>query len=160
MAPGPAETAAARVRERLPGSVTTDFGAPGAIGEWDREPAAAPELERGRRLLRTAWRMLEEQVAAAPAELTKGPRGGGRDRDRLRDHVLGADVEYARRLGLPALAAMASGPAVDQLRELVWDALGAPAPRAEPRRWSQRYYLRRACWHVLDHLWELQDRTP
>ena len=25
--------------------------------------------------------------------------------------------------------------------------------------WSRRYFLRRTAWHVLDHAWELEDKT-
>jgi len=25
--------------------------------------------------------------------------------------------------------------------------------------WSARYFLRRATWHVLDHVWEIEDRS-
>src|SRR5438105_15635961 len=34
------------VVERLPGSATTDFGAPGAIGAWDRRGLTAREAQR------------------------------------------------------------------------------------------------------------------
>jgi hypothetical protein len=28
-------------------------------------------------------------------------------------------------------------------------------------RWTPRYFVRRAAWHVLDHAWEIEDRlTP
>ena len=26
------------------------------------------------------------------------------------------------------------------------------------KRWSPRYFVRRDAWHVLDHLWEIEDR--
>ncbi len=26
-------------------------------------------------------------------------------------------------------------------------------------RWSQRYLVRRDAWHVLDHAWELEDKS-
>ncbi|HEX9977438.1 MAG TPA: hypothetical protein VGB41_02310 [Acidimicrobiia bacterium] len=35
-------------------------------------------------------------------------------------------------------------------------------PAEGPRggvRWPSRYAIRRAAWHVLDHAWELEDRT-
>ena len=25
---------------------------------------------------------------------------------------------------------------------------------------SIRYFVRRSAWHVLDHTWEIEDRTP
>jgi hypothetical protein len=43
------------------------------------------------------------------------------------------------------------------------NALASGAPLADPRRtkkpWSPRYGVRRAAWHVLDHAWEIQDRS-
>jgi hypothetical protein len=44
--------------------------------------------------------------------------------------------------------------------ELV-EVLGRPsdgAPLVE-RGWPARYAVRRIVWHVLDHLWEMQDRA-
>jgi hypothetical protein len=26
--------------------------------------------------------------------------------------------------------------------------------------WAPRYLIRRTAWHVLDHAWELEDKTP
>ena len=48
---------------------------------------------------RRPGRAFDEIAAATPAELRKGPRGGGRDRqqDDL-DHVIGAETAYARKL--------------------------------------------------------------
>jgi hypothetical protein len=34
-----------------------------------------------------------------------------------------------------------------------------PSPRGG-KRWTPRYFVRRSVWHVLDHAWELEDRTP
>jgi hypothetical protein len=34
-------------------------------------------------------------------------------------------------------------------------------PAVGPRggkRWTARYFVRRAAWHVLDHAWEIEDR--
>ena len=30
--------------------------------------------------------------------------------------------------------------------------------RSGGARWTPRYFVRRAAWHVLDHAWELEDR--
>ena len=35
-------------------------------------------------------------------------------------------------------------------------------PETGPRggkRWSARYFVRREAWHVLDHAWEIEDRS-
>ena len=32
-------------------------------------------------------------------------------------------------------------------------------PRNTKRPWSVRYTVRRSAWHVLDHAWEIEDRS-
>ena len=63
--------------------------------------------------MEAGWELFDLVVAGAPASLRKGPRGGGRDRDAIADHVIGAEAEmYARKLGLrlarPALGDVAT----------------------------------------------------
>ncbi len=84
------------VVERIEGNGTTDFGAPGKVPKADREPFDRSEADRLRDLLQASWDYLDEVVAKAPATLKKGPRGGGRDRDQVYQHVLGAAQGYAR----------------------------------------------------------------
>jgi hypothetical protein len=80
------ETAeAVEVVERLKGGSGTDFGVPSAIAELDRRPVDATEAARLAALVEAAWMTFERIAAAAPVELRKGPRGGGRDRDKLID---------------------------------------------------------------------------
>ena len=158
--PAPA-SATLRVVERLPGSATTDFGAPGAIASRDLEPMSVEEAARQSALLAAAWAGFDGVVAAAPAELRKGPRGGGRDRDAMVGHVLSAEVAYARRLGLRCeQPAPGDRLAVVALRRAIAEGLfsaGGDEP-ASGARWPARYAVRRIAWHVLDHAWELEDR--
>ena len=49
------------------------------------------------RLLEAAWTVFDRVAASAPAELRKGPRGGGRDRDKMIAHVIEAERHYAQR---------------------------------------------------------------
>ncbi|HKO24460.1 MAG TPA: hypothetical protein VJY65_06920, partial [Chloroflexota bacterium] len=73
---------ALHVVARLEGSASyTDFGVPGAILASDREPWREAEAARQIALVRAAWVVFARVAAAAPAELRKGPRGGGSDRD-------------------------------------------------------------------------------
>lgn len=139
------------VTERLPGSATTDFGAPGAVATAERaplEPAAA--ALRGR-LVAASWELFEEVVAGAPAVLRKGPRGGGRDRDAIASHVAAAELAYLRKVGI--------GPGDDltAARERLLTMLsGSERPDAP---WPLAYGLRRIAWHVLDHAWEIEDKS-
>ncbi|HEX2275133.1 MAG TPA: hypothetical protein VHG90_14795 [Acidimicrobiales bacterium] len=150
------------VVERLPGGATTDFGAPQAVAQADRRPLSEAEAERHSALVVAAWAVFDRVVATAPAELRKGPRGGGRDRDAIVDHVLGAEASYARTLGVrhrqPARDDTA---AVSALRDAIAAALRTPSSGEPltPKGWPPRYAARRIAWHVLDHAWEIEDKS-
>jgi hypothetical protein len=146
------------VLERLPGTASTDFGAPGEIPDSDRSPLKPADLKRLVGLLSACWTVFDRVVATAPAELRKGPRGGGRDRDKIAAHVLGAGVGYVSRLGVRrAEPAVGDAAAIAAHREAI---LKAVESSAQDSRWPPRYVVRRAAWHVLDHAWEIQDRIP
>ena len=149
--------------ERRPGSATTDFGAPGTPAEVDLEPLTRAQAARLADLVRASWVVFDRVVASTPATLRKGPRGGGRDRDAIVDHVLGAEVGYARTLGLRHRQPAADDrDAVEAVRESVEAAIRtARAPRSPdpPKAWPYRYAARRFAWHALDHAWEMEDRT-
>jgi len=151
-----------RVIERLAGSASTDFGVPAAIAKRDTTSVPAAEGKRLASLVQAAWAVYERILAAAPAELRKGPRGGGRDRDKIADHVLAAEGAYVRKLGLRL-----EPPARDDRRGLaefraaITQTLQRPStgsPLVE-KGWPQRYAARRIAWHALDHAWEIQDRS-
>lgn len=150
------------VVERVPGNGTTDFGAPGVVAERDREPVGRREAEKMVALLAAAWRVFERAAAQAPAELRKGPRGGGRDRDKMVWHVVESEFGYARMLGIKhRVPEPGDTAAVAAMREEVTAVLGRPSdggPLA-PKGWPARYAARRFAWHVLDHLWEMEDRS-
>ena len=150
-----------RVVEQLQGSATTDFGAPAAAAGRDEAPLGGAEAERVLALLKAAWAVFHQVASAAPAELRKGPRGGGRDRDKIIDHVLGAEASYARKLGVKhRQPAMDDDAAIAALRDAVLAVLdpsdGTPLV---PKGWLPRYAARRFAWHALDHAWEIQDRS-
>jgi hypothetical protein len=150
------------VVERLPGSGSTDFGAPGAVAERDREPVRRKDTERLAALVEAAWKVFERGVGKAPAELRKGPRGGGRDRDKMVDHVVQSEFSYARMLGVKHRAApFDDTAAVAALRADILAVLREPseAKPAGARGWPTPYAARRIAWHVLDHLWEMEDRA-
>jgi hypothetical protein len=138
---------------RTAGDATTDFGAPSTWGEWDTEdPLPVTEAERLSGLLAACWARFDEIVAGAPGELRKGPRGGGRDRDPIADHVREAERSYGRKLGVRVPPRT---PWDEQRGELL-AALRAGAPGGA---WPVRYGFRRVAWHVTDHAWEIEDKS-
>ncbi len=148
------------VTERLPGDATTDFGAPGKIAEADKLPLAPAEALRRAELMAAAWAVFDQVVAAAPETLRKGPRGGGRDRDAIVAHVREAEWSYARKLGLRLPAPVNAAAAVAQ-QQAILEALCQPSDgtAGTGKAWPPRYATGRIAWHVLDHAWEIEDRT-
>ncbi len=157
------------VAERVPGGPATAFAAPecrrpvpqitAAADRAAVTPAAARRLAG---LVTAVWAAFDQIAAASPAELRKGPRGGGRDRDQIIGHVIGAETAYARKLGIK-LKQPAPGDtaAIGQLREAIAAMVGAPSDGTPvvPGGWTTRYAARRIAWHLLEHAWEMQDRA-
>jgi hypothetical protein len=141
------------VVERVKGSFDTDFGVPGGEAAPDRDPLSRQEAEKLAGLLTASWTIFDRVVAAAPPALRKGPRGGGRDRDAIRDHVIGAESMYARKLGIRPPQTTVR----EAMREAVRSATGTPP--VPDKGWPVRYAVRRAAWHELDHAWEIEDRS-
>jgi hypothetical protein len=150
------------VVEQVPGGATTAFGAPEITAAAERLPVTAAAATRIASLVTAAWSVFDAVVAESPAVLRKGPRGGGRDRDKMVDHVLGAEASYARMIGLklkqPEIGDIE---AVEAQRLAIAAVLGAPSDGnpVRPGGWTTRYAARRIAWHVLDHAWEMQDRA-
>src|SRR3954467_13984013 len=68
-----------QVVERTGGASGTEFGVPSAITDLDRTPMDNADAGRLVRVLEAVWTVFDQVAASAPAELRKGPRGGGRD---------------------------------------------------------------------------------
>jgi hypothetical protein len=156
----PPEVDGFEIVERIPGGGATDFGALDKGAKADEVPLAPGETDRLAALVQAAWEVFDEVAAGAPAELRKGPRGGGRDRDKIVAHVVGAEASYIRRLGLKASTAGQEVP--DPVwRPAVLERIRSaadPGPLKE-RGWTPRYAARRIAWHVLDHAWEIEDKS-
>jgi hypothetical protein len=161
----PATAPAFEVVERIPwlggkAFSPVDFGALGSAAQRDSEPLIAAQAKRLAALVEAAWGVLDDVVAGAPAELRKGPRGGGRDRDKVFAHVVAAETAYARKLGVrhkepqdrDGIAALRA----DVLAAIAGARAGTPASE---KGWLPRYAARRIAWHVLDHAWEIEDRS-
>ena len=159
----PKDASAFSVVKRLKGNAGTDFGVPSLGLPSDKGPLTAAEIERLTRILGECWSAFDRAAKSAKGlELRKGPRGGGRDLDKMTAHVFEADQAYMAQLGArpPKTASLAA------LHEAMLEALRASAlgrPFAEPRNtknpWTPRYFARRVGWHVLDHAWEIEDRA-
>jgi len=136
----------------VPGNATTDFGAPGMDTPWDTEVITTRDLQRQVTVLQDCWSYFDGVVKTAPEMLTKGPRGGGRDREQVVAHTREAERHYCSALGnrVPPRTPW------NEQRAVVVEALLAGSPGG---KWPPRYSLRRLAWHVLDHAWEIEDKS-
>jgi hypothetical protein len=144
-----------KVVETVTGSGATDFGIPEQVVSSDRRALTGSTAKKWKRLLAASWQHFDDIAANAPSSLRKGPRGGGRDRDAVRLHVLEAEESYGATIGIS--------------RRLDWDdrraqmiAMVEAGSGGEPiagKKWPLRYAVRRIVWHVLDHAWEIEDRS-
>lgn len=165
----PQDISAFVVTERLVGNATTDYGVPALAPAGDARPLAAEELRRLQALLRACWRALDAAAEMAQGKaLRTGPRGGGRSLAGIVEHVFGAEGSYLSSLGGKVSPSADLEPSSRLVREAILATLEASArgeiaergPRGG-KRWSPRYFVRREAWHVLDHVWEIEDRlTP
>jgi hypothetical protein len=161
----------AEVVERLTGGTGTDFGVPSVAPDADERPLDDAELDRQARLLKSSWHAFDtawRKAEKAGVELRKGPRGGGRDLPKLELHVLEAEEAYLGQLGSrhPRMPEATPADRMAVVRETALAALAARAhgtqiadPRQTQRPWVPRYFVRRSAWHVLDHAWEIEDRS-
>jgi hypothetical protein len=152
------------VADRLPGDASTTFGVPGKVHALDHAPIDGDELDRHIALLTASWEVFFEVAGRVTPELRKGPRGGGRDRDAIVAHVVEADRSYARQLDVrtpPYPLDPLDRDAFEAHREAVLAAMPSFADghtRTE-KGWPLRYTIRRMAWHILDHAWEMEDKT-
>jgi hypothetical protein len=157
------------VVERLEGNVTTDFGAPAMIPDADNQEINPLEYEHFKQILLACWKAFDQAVQnAVGRELQKGPRGGGRDLDKIIHHVYEADLGYLRRINWRHQSDQDADPwsELKRSRQAILAALDSAVNDGFPARgprggkiWTPRYYIRRVAWHVLDHAWEIEDRV-
>jgi hypothetical protein len=143
------------VVERHGGGGGTEFGVPSNVTDHDRRRVTKRDGDRLALLVDAAWKTFYSVAKAAPEELRKGPRGGGRNTSKVVEHVVGADEAYAREMGIKLKAP------IEEIRSAMLEVLRQPSdgsPIAD-RRWTPRYAAHRIAWHALDHAWEIEDRS-
>ena len=143
------------VVERGEGGAGTEFGVPGRIADVDRRRTTKAQADRLARIVEAAWAAFASTAAAAPEELRKGPRGGGRNTSKMIGHVAEADGAYAREMGIKLKAP------IEDIRAAMAEALRQPSDGSPlaGRKWTARYAAHRIAWHALDHAWEIEDKS-
>jgi hypothetical protein len=158
-AAGPLEVVEDRV-----GTGSTDFwGISFSPSSTEQGPMSEAELERKITLLRACWMFFDGVAARVSPEMQKGPRGGGRDRDRIISHTIRNESEdFAKQVGLRIPEGGALTPeGLREYREAYVAAMREyNAGKVERRmlRWTLPFLIRHSAFHTLDHAWEMEDK--
>ena len=151
------------VTEDRVGTGSTDFwGISFSPSGLEHEPMEDTALDRTIGLLRACWGFFDTVAARVSAEMSKGPRGGGRDRDRIIRHTIRTESEeFAKRLGLrvPECGALTEEGLRD-FRKTYVAAMRAynAGEGARMRSWNLPFLIRHSAFHMLDHAWEMEDK--
>ena len=149
------------VVEHYPGTGSTDFwGISFAFSSIDLQALSSEALDRELRLMQACWAFFDTVRFRVSAELQKGPRGGGRDRDQIVQHTLRTEQDWAGKLGLHTLeGADLTDELVSAHRSAYCTAIRAFHSEGKmARTWPLRYLIRHTAYHTLDHAWEMEDK--
>jgi hypothetical protein len=145
------------------GAGSTDFwGISYAPSSFEQEPMSQAELNRKIKLLRACWLYFDEVAARVSAEMRKGPRGGGRDRDRIIRHTIRVESEeFAKQLGLriPECAALTPEGLLEHRTNYLAAMREYNAGEGKRMRsWNLPFLIRHSAYHTMDHAWEMEDK--
>jgi hypothetical protein len=150
------------VVEEYPGTGSTDFwGISFAFSSVDTRKMTSEQLERELSLMQGCWRYFDDVRARVSSEMLKGPRGGGRDRDRIVRHTLGAQQDFAKKLAMnaPQDHVIVDAKELKAFRKDYCDAIRtAHSEGRMARSWPLRYLIRHTAYHTMDHAWEMEDK--
>jgi hypothetical protein len=147
--------------EQYPGTGSTDFwGISFAFSSIDKQAVSSEALERELTLMQACWAFFDDVRFRVSAEMQKGPRGGGRDRDQIVRHTLANEMDWAGGLGLPNLYSEdLTDEVVSTHRAAYCNAIRAfHAEGKMARTWPLRYLIRHTAYHTMDHAWEMEDK--
>ena len=149
------------VVETYQGTGSTDFwGISFAFSSIDQQAMSTETMERDLTLMQASWAFFDNVRSHVSAELQKGPRGGGRDRDRIVRHTFGAEQDWANKLGvLTPLDVLMTNEGLKTYREAYCNAIRTlHSQNKMARTWPLHYLIRHTAYHSLDHAWEMEDK--
>lgn len=153
------------VVEQYPGTGSTDFwGISFAFSSIDKQGMSGDELERELRLMQACWSLFDDVRRRVSAEMRKGPRGGGRDRDHIVRHTLAAEQSWAKMIAVPAPGGeIPTDKALKAYRDAYCHAIrdyhSQGKLAGKMAKWPLRFLIRHTAFHTLDHAWEMEDKN-
>jgi hypothetical protein len=149
------------VIEQYPGTGSTDFwGISFAFSSIDHQAMSVQTLERELTLVRACWTFFDDVRSRVSAEMQRGPRGGGRDRNHIVRHTFAAELDWAKKLGVHTpMDAMLTDEGLTAHRDAYCSAIRVFHSQSKmARTWPLRYLIRHTAYHTLDHAWEMEDK--
>jgi hypothetical protein len=149
------------VVEQYPGTGSTDFwGISFAFSGIDRQAMSNEELDRELALVQACWTFFDDVRSRVSAEMQKGPRGGGRDRDQIVRHTFVTEQDWAKMIGvLTPHGPILTGERLKAYRVTYCNAIRAFYSEGKmARKWPLRYLIRHTAYHTLNHAWEMEDK--
>jgi hypothetical protein len=150
------------VVEQYRGSGSTDFwGISFAFSSIDGQPVSSKDLERELTLMKACWTYFDDVRGRVSVEMKKGPRGGGRDRDRIVRHVLGVEQDWATKVGVrtPQDSVVTDDEGLKTYRDAFCAAIRQFHSEGKmARTWPLRFLIRHTAYHTMDHAWEMEDK--
>jgi hypothetical protein len=152
-----------RVVEEYPGTGSTDFwGISFAFSSIDKQ-RSSDELERELALMQACWAFFDDVRGRVSAEMEKGPRGGGRDRDHIVRHTLYVEHDWAQGVGvLNPAEALLTVKGLKKYRASYCDGIrdyhAQHKMAGKMAKWPLRFLIRHTAFHTLDHAWEMEDK--
>ena len=157
-----AAIASVEVVERYQGTGSTDFwGISFAFSSIDGRQVSREVLDRELILMQACWTFFDDVRGRVSAEMKKGPRGGGRDRDRIVRHVLGTEQDWAKKVGVRTAedAVVTDAAGLETYRDAYCTAIRTFHSEGKTaRNWPLRYLIRHTAYHTMDHAWEMEDK--
>ena len=148
--------------EEYRGVGSTDFwGISFAFSAIDRRAMSREDLERELTLMLACWTFFDDVRGRVSPQMAKGPRGGGRDRDRIVGHVVGVEQDWAKKVGMQfaADADVTDDVALGLDRDAYCTAIRTfHSDGKMARNWPLRFLIRHTAFHTMDHAWEMEDK--
>ena len=150
--------------EHFPGTSSTDFwGVSFAFSSIDKQEMTAEALERELTLMQACWAFFDGVRGRVSAEMQRGPRGGGRDREHIVRHTLYAELDFSKKVNiLTPFETMLTEAGLNAHRDAYCQAIREFHAQGKlpgkVAKWPLRYLVRHTAYHTLDHAWEMEDK--
>jgi hypothetical protein len=151
------------VVERYPGSSSTDFWGIAHVPSQTEHAVLSPKaLERRLDLLQACWAHFDALTATVSKTLRPGARSEGRSREQIIRHTYGSEPEgFSRKVEVrtPLEVVLTTRGRALHRREYLAALRAYNAERKMARTWPIQFLIRRTAHHVMDHAWEMEDRS-